>query len=66
MSKDTKSLIRIQQVEAKTGYSRPTIYKKMKAGEFPKQIPLGERAVAWLESEVDDWVDSRIAQRDKG
>jgi len=36
----------------------------MSLGEFPKAIPLGGRAVAWLESEVDEWMESRIRQRE--
>jgi prophage regulatory protein len=30
------------------------------SGEFPRPYSLGARAVAWLESEIDDWIDSRI------
>jgi len=36
----------------------------MSLGSFPKSIPLGGRAVAWLESEVDEWMESRIRQRE--
>lgn len=57
------NILRMEQVEKVTGYKRPTIYKKIKAGEFPKQVPLGARAVGWLQSEVDQWVSDRVAQR---
>jgi len=63
MSLDNKTILRIEQVEAKSGYKRPTIYKKIKAGEFPRQISLGARAVGWLESEIDDWINSRLEER---
>jgi len=63
MSLDNKTILRIEQVEAKSGYKRPTIYKKIKAGEFPKQIPLGARAVGWIESEIDEWISQRISER---
>lgn len=56
-------LLRIKAVEAKTGYSRATLYRKIGAHEFPAPIPLGERAVAWLESDVDHWIERRIAAR---
>jgi len=32
----------------------------MAAGTFPKNIKLGPRAVGWLETEIDDWLQSRI------
>ena len=59
------SLLRLPAVQARTGLSRSTIYRRMAQGQFPKQISLGgERAVGWLEieidSEIDSWVESRI------
>jgi len=35
------------------------------AGKFPKQIKLSERSAGWLESEVNDWLTDRIAERDR-
>lgn len=56
------SFIRRKQVEARTGLARSTIYDRMQAGTFPKPIALGSpRIVAWLESEIDAWVDRQIA-----
>lgn len=34
----------------------------MAAGSFPKPIPLGEHAVGWVASEVDAWIQQRIAE----
>ena len=49
-------LIRMQEVTARTGFKRSTIYLRMSQGRFPKPIPLGStNAVAWLESEIDAW-----------
>ncbi len=47
-------------MQARTGISRSGIYQKMADGEFPKSISLGPRAVGWLESSIDDWIQSRI------
>ena len=58
-----KNILRLPQVCQKTGLSRPTIYAYMKKGLFPAPIPLGERSVGWLESSVENWIDSRIATR---
>jgi prophage regulatory protein len=48
-------------VKAQTGLSRSTIYQLMADGNFPKSIALGPRAVGWLASDIDDWIDARIA-----
>lgn len=55
-----KVILRRTQVQARTGISRSGIYQKMADGEFPKSISLGPRAVGWLESSIDEWIQSRI------
>ena len=57
-------LLRRPEVESLTGLSRARIYEKMTAGEFPRPVRTGLRAVAWVESEIDDWLRERIAERD--
>lgn len=47
----------------KTALSRSAIYRKMNDGEFPKSVNLGDMAVAWVESEVDEWMDERLERR---
>ena len=54
-------LLRLPTVAARTGLPRSTIYAKIKEGDFPAPIPLGKRSVAWIESQVDEWIQSRIA-----
>lgn len=61
-----QTLLRLPKVEAATGYKRSTIYKKIKDGTFPPPIALGARARAWVESEVMDWIQSRIEQSRAG
>ena len=51
--------MRIKQVSEITGLSRATIYNMEKIGDFPKKTVLSTRAVAWRESEVVNWMDSR-------
>jgi prophage regulatory protein len=56
-----KRFIRLSAVIDRTGLSRPTIYRRMRKGEFPQAINLGgKRAVRWLESSIDMWMDVRI------
>lgn len=54
------NVLRRPQVIARTGLKRSAIYEQMAAGTFPKCIKLGPRAVGWIESEIDDWIQSRI------
>ena len=71
-----KRFIRLPEVMNRTGYGRTSIYRKMEDGSFPKSLKLGgppkdprafdSRAVAWIEDEVDQWVDARIEARNIG
>ena len=56
------SILRLPQVTARTGLSRSRIYDFIKNKQFPKQVSLGERAVGWLESEIDAWIDDRVRE----
>ena len=56
------AILRRRQVEARTGLKRSTIYAKVAAGEFPAPVRLGTRAVGWIESEICQWLESRIAE----
>ena len=49
----------LPEVKAKTGFGRSTIYALMASGEFPRSIRIGARAVGWLESDIDQWIETR-------
>ena len=53
--------IRLPQVIDRTGLCRSTIYNRIADGKFPAPVPLGGRAVGWVEKDVNTWVKSRIA-----
>jgi prophage regulatory protein len=55
-------LLRIPEVLARTGLSRSRLYADP---TFPRSVKIGERAVAWVEDEISDWVAARIAERGK-
>ena len=57
--------LRLPAVMERTGYGRSTIYEMIGAGNFPAPVHLGPRAVAWLESEVETWMQDRIDDRDQ-
>jgi prophage regulatory protein len=60
-----ESLLRLPQVEARTGLKKSAIYAGMKAGTFPACVKLGPRAAAWPLSAIEAWIAERIrmAQR---
>jgi prophage regulatory protein len=59
MSAFVPALLRRPEVSRRTGLSRTTIYRMVQAGEFPAPRQLGSRAVAWSESEISAWIESR-------
>jgi prophage regulatory protein len=56
------TLLRWSQLEPKIGLSRSRVHALIAKGEFPRPIKLGERASAWVESEVLAWLEDRIKQ----
>ena len=54
------AFLRRKHVQTRTGLSRSTIYQYIKDGVFPKPVPLGPRAVGWLESDVSEWIAGRV------
>jgi len=53
-------ILRLPTVKIRTGLSRSTIYLRISEGSFPKSIPLGGRAVGWLESDINKWIDEQV------
>lgn len=58
-------ILRLPQVMGITGMARPTIYKYIALGGFPRQISLGSRSVGWVEEEIREWLNARISLRDE-
>ena len=63
-TKPPEVILRRAEVERITGLGRSSIYSLMAAGQFPRAVPLSDRAVGWIEREVSEWQRARIAQRD--
>lgn len=53
-------LIRLPEVLQRTGYGKAWIYLLIGEGRFPAPVKIGARAVAFVESEVDEWIDAVI------
>jgi prophage regulatory protein len=60
MSTEPRTFLRLKDVIRRTTYSRTRIYELINLRQFPGPIHLGARAVAWLESDVNDWMEARI------
>jgi prophage regulatory protein len=58
----TEKILRLPAVREKVGLGTTAIYGRIKRGEFPGQIKMG-RLSGWVESEVDAWIQSHVAQR---
>jgi prophage regulatory protein len=56
------ALLRLPQVLARVGLKSTRVYQLVGDGDFPQPIRLGERSVAWLESEVEAWIQARAAR----
>ena len=53
------NLLTRQEIEARCGIARTTIYRKMREGSFPEPLQIGARAVRWPENEIEAWLASR-------
>lgn len=61
-----ESLLRLPEVERRTGLKRSAIYQHIERNEFPRPVQLTRKAVAWPESEVSGWIHARIAASRRG
>ena len=62
-SSNNNSFKRLSGLTVRLGLSKSTIYKMIQAGTFPPPKQLGLRSVAWLESDISAWMDSRLSTK---
>lgn len=60
-----KQLICKKELTKLVKYSPQHIARLEKAGQFPKRLRLGQNRVAWMLSEVEAWIEERLAKRDE-
>ena len=58
-----RRILRLDEVEVKSGFKRAHIYSLMKKRQFPQALRLGVRAVGWDSTEVDLWISERLKNR---
>ena len=56
----TKNFLKLPQVMQKTSLSRTSVYRMMANNEFPKSYGVGDRSKIWLESEIEEWMESIV------
>ncbi|ASK76088.1 TPA: AlpA family transcriptional regulator [Klebsiella pneumoniae] len=56
------SLIRLAEAQRRTGYSKAWLYRLIGQKRFPQPVKIGSRSIAFIESEVDEWINQRIAE----
>ena len=57
-------ILTFDQLKAKgIPYCREQVRRKAKAGEFPPPISLSNHRIAWIEAEIDAWIETRAARR---
>lgn len=55
--------IKLREVKALTTLSTSELYRRIAAGTFPRQVTLGPKSSVWVEAEVLEWLEARIAER---
>ncbi|HBU7384130.1 TPA: AlpA family transcriptional regulator [Klebsiella pneumoniae] len=56
----TKRFIRVPEVLRRVGFGRTKLYELIRQGRFPEQVKIGPRTVAFVESEIDEWIEAII------
>lgn len=52
-------LIRAAEVYGRTALSRASIWRRVRDGSFPKPVTLGYNRIAWVESDIDAWIEAQ-------
>ena len=57
-------ILRKPEVVHRVGLSGMEIWRREKAGRFPRRVRLGPQSVGWVEAEIDDYLEQLVAARD--
>jgi prophage regulatory protein len=58
-NEELEKMFRVKDVIKKIPISRSGIWLSVKKGTFPKPVRIGARSVAWTQSQLDEWLESR-------
>ena len=60
-----QTILRLPQVQMRLGLSRSTIYLLIKSGELVQLLKIGARAIGWPETDIEEYINKKIKQRDQ-
>lgn len=60
MNQPCTRLIRLSEVLERTGFGKAWIYRLISQNRFPQPVKIGIRAIAFVESEIDEWIQLTI------
>lgn len=66
MQPDYTTMIRIGEVCRRTGLSKSQIHRLISNATFPSSVKLGLRAAAWVERDVEKWLQDQISASHTG
>lgn len=58
--KSDDRILKLKETIHICGKGRSSIYEAINKGEFPSQIKIGRKAVGWLKSEIDEWLEKQV------
>ncbi|HGL4204839.1 TPA: helix-turn-helix transcriptional regulator [Citrobacter farmeri] len=61
MMNNSQRFLRLHQVKEKTGFKKSWIYQQMRLKKFPAAIRIGSTHVAWLESDIEEWIKQQVS-----
>jgi prophage regulatory protein len=53
------TILRENEVRRRTGLSRATRWRRVRAGTFPPPLVLGPNSIGWREADIDAWLEQR-------
>lgn len=64
MQEHKARLIDFKEALSRTRTKKSWANELIKQNRFPKPVKIGARSIAFVESEIDAWINERIAERD--
>jgi prophage regulatory protein len=65
MATEQTVILRLPELRRRVGLGRSSIYQLVRQGRFPPPVRLSSRTVGWIDSEVEQWLAERAAERSK-
>ncbi len=57
-------ILRKPEATEMTGLSAQSLWRLSRDGKFPRLVQLGPQSVGYVEAEILEWIEARVAERD--